>query len=243
VSRLPCSGIREVKAGPPEFPEFHSLYLLCFDKAMMIDPGPSNSVADLGFLDKLDYVFVTHPHPDHVGLLNEVVERFPQVQVLVPPQSLDLFLYPEKLNSIFSVGELLQIFGPMEQVKANFREVKAGEEVDLGDRKARVIYSPGHDMRHISLLLDEALFAGDSLGVRFNGVSIPTPWYDKEKFRDTVREALSLRPRMVGIAHSGLVGLNHLNELLDWRTLDPDQLRIDGGSRDEVLRLYLGING
>ncbi|BBD72949.1 MBL fold metallo-hydrolase [Sulfodiicoccus acidiphilus] len=209
---------------------------------MMIDPGPSNSVADLGFLDRLDYVFLTHLHIDHIGLLKEVVERFPNVVVLVPEGEGGKITSPEKVNKEAEnmMGELVTVFGKVEPIKTTIREVGDGEEIDLGDRKGKVSYTPGHSNAHISFILDDILFAGDSLGGRINGRSFKIAWSDRRKFMEVVERTKSMRPKLIGISHSGLVGYNHLNEVDESMSgAEVEELSVDGGTRDQILRLYL----
>lgn len=65
----------------------HSCLLLEIDgKSILIDPGNYTydaKVLDINSLAKLDYVLITHEHPDHmyIPFINEIVEKFPEVKI------------------------------------------------------------------------------------------------------------------------------------------------------------------
>ncbi|WP_256202676.1 MBL fold metallo-hydrolase [Sulfuracidifex tepidarius] len=80
---MPCKGMHAIPSGPPEYPEIMTTYVICGEKTAIIDPGPSNSVVDLGFVDTASYVILTHLHIDHVGLVKETMERYKEAKIVM----------------------------------------------------------------------------------------------------------------------------------------------------------------
>ncbi|MEM3271024.1 MAG: MBL fold metallo-hydrolase, partial [Metallosphaera sp.] len=170
-----CSGIHAIPSGPGEFPEAVYSFVICDKLNVMIDAGVANSVMDVGFLDKLDYVVVTHLHVDHVGALSEIVQRY-KSKVIVYNGYSKYLKDPRKINSDARsvLGELVDIYGEVQPTEATFLEVNGGETIDLGEKKMEILYTPGHAKHHISALIDNIVYTGDSAGGRYNGVPIPT---------------------------------------------------------------------
>jgi hypothetical protein len=47
---MPCRGLHAIPAGPPEFPELATVYVICGEKLnVMIDAGVTNSIMDSSF--------------------------------------------------------------------------------------------------------------------------------------------------------------------------------------------------
>ncbi len=170
-----CSGIHAIPSGPGEFPEAVYSFVICDKMNVMIDAGVANSVMDVGFLDKLDYVVITHLHVDHVGALSEIVQRYKSKVIVYEGYSKHL-RDPSKINkdAKLVLGEVAEIYGEVPPVDATFIEVKGGEEINLGEKIMKIYHTPGHARHHISVFADQILYAGDSAGGRYNGIPIPT---------------------------------------------------------------------
>lgn len=57
------------------------------DKRFLIDPGnytKEENVLDISLLKSLDYLLITHEHPDHmdITLIKEVINKFPAVKIM-----------------------------------------------------------------------------------------------------------------------------------------------------------------
>ncbi|WP_338598327.1 MBL fold metallo-hydrolase [Sulfolobus tengchongensis] len=252
---MPCRGLHAVPAGPYEFPELTTIYVVCGEKLnVMIDAGVSNSVMDSSFLDKLDLVILTHIHIDHIGLLPEILETYKNVKVMVK-SGFKKYLTSDdgvkRLNrsSEEVLGDLYYIYGEFKKIDPDrVVEVNGGETIDLGDGKTlKVIYTPGHAKHHLSVMVDDILFTGDSGGAYFNGVVIPTtpPPLDYENYINSLKLQISLKPKVVGLGHGGLVTPNvleqHLEQMIERRTIDVNELDI-GGIGGEILRKQLEVN-
>jgi glyoxylase-like metal-dependent hydrolase (beta-lactamase superfamily II) len=97
----------------------------------------------------------THGHGDHIQALPELVERL-QVPVLAHPGE----SYPVPID----------------------RELADGDEIEFGNRKARVLHTPGHTPGGVCLLVGKHLISGDTL---FPGGPGNT-WGDSDRFKEII---------------------------------------------------------
>jgi glyoxylase-like metal-dependent hydrolase (beta-lactamase superfamily II) len=108
--------------------------------AFLVDAG--GPVAPL--LEKADeqgltitHVLLTHHHHDHVAELADVLERWPDAQVLAHPQ---------------------------ERVPGTTGDLRPDEEVSIGGLTVRALHTPGHTAGMLALLVDGTdVFTGDTL--------------------------------------------------------------------------------
>jgi len=85
------------------------------------------------------HVLLTHHHHDHVAELGTLLERWPELQVLIHPDEREL---------------VMGATGTMEP----------GASLRAGGLPVRTLHTPGHTAGMLSLLVDEAdLFTGDTL--------------------------------------------------------------------------------
>ena len=82
------------------------------------------------------HVLLTHRHGDHVEELGELLERWPDLQVLAHPDE-----------------EVLGVTGPMH----------GDEEISAGGLTVRTIHTPGHTSGMLALLVEGNVFTGDTL--------------------------------------------------------------------------------
>jgi glyoxylase-like metal-dependent hydrolase (beta-lactamase superfamily II) len=97
----------------------------------------------------------THGHGDHIQALPELVARL-RVPVLAHPGE----SYPVPVA----------------------RNLADGDEIDFGNRKARVLHTPGHTPGGVCLLVGKHLISGDTL---FPGGPGNT-WGDAERFEEII---------------------------------------------------------
>ena len=154
----------------------------------LIDPGPSTTLHTLehalepwGGLVAVRNVVLTHIHLDHAGCVGRIVDILPEVNIHVHPIGARHLINPEKLvqsaRRIYGDqmdllwGEILPI--PKSQVHA----IEDGTVLDVGGRRLRSCYTPGHASHHISWLDDAAgwAFAGDAAGMRIEGTDYIVP--------------------------------------------------------------------
>lgn len=81
-----------------------STLILSGGVSCLVDAGDLDSAADLtAYLDMLDiqsidYLVMTHPHADHIGSMDDILEDYPVGQVLLP----DFELGPTPTSNIFN---------------------------------------------------------------------------------------------------------------------------------------------
>ncbi|MCY4159692.1 MAG: MBL fold metallo-hydrolase [Bacteroidetes bacterium] len=148
----------------------------------LIDPGPSTTLHTLedrlqpwGGIHAVQNIVLTHIHLDHAGGAGQLAASLPDAKIYVHPIGVHHLVNPERLiqsaRRIYGDrmdqlwGEILSI--PERQVYA----VEDGALVDVGGRRLRACYTPGHASHHIAWLEDAAklAFVGDAAGMRIQG--------------------------------------------------------------------------
>ena len=114
---------------------------------MLIDAGENDQAGTvISYLKaegvtKLDYVIGTHPHSDHIGGLDKIIDTFPVDKVLLPPVEHTTRTFEDVLDSIASRG--LKITKPA-----------PGDSYDLGNASFTIL-SPvkdyGNDLNNWSV--------------------------------------------------------------------------------------------
>ncbi|HCI16737.1 MAG: MBL fold metallo-hydrolase [Candidatus Marinimicrobia bacterium] len=93
-------------------------------------------------------LFITHTHGDHTAYLDDYVEAFPNLVVMIYKDSEDI-------------------------VKSTLkRPVKHGDIVTVGQLSLEVFHTPGHYPDSVCYLLDDILFTGDTLFVGRTGRTV-----------------------------------------------------------------------
>jgi len=144
-------------------------------------------------------IALTHGHGDHVGSLDALKERLPDVQVLMPT-----------IDAQIHAGE-------REKTKGSWPKLETTPDVRLepGERvgSLEVVASPGHTPGHVSYLdtRDRTLIAGDVF-TSFGGVEVSNHLYwrfplaamateDKAQDRESAQALRALEPRLLLVGH------------------------------------------
>ncbi len=108
-------------------------YLVEGETTALVDVGTPSWIGDAiaEQVDRLDAVYLTHSHHDHIEQLDQVIDRFSP--------------------AIYAYGEL----------ESRTHEVADGDQIQLGDTTMTVLHSPGHADDHVVYYDDRWLFSGD----------------------------------------------------------------------------------
>jgi glyoxylase-like metal-dependent hydrolase (beta-lactamase superfamily II) len=146
-------------------------------EAAIIDvAGPIDSllaiVADRNL--SVRYFLFTHGHYDHVMGLPGARDRFPEAKVAMTRQAYEDMQVQLEYGIETHGEEWLELMrqDPKTAAMLEFDPTEFGavdiylddnQILTLGDRKIRVLHTPGHSRGHVCFGLDEGLFSGDLL--------------------------------------------------------------------------------
>jgi glyoxylase-like metal-dependent hydrolase (beta-lactamase superfamily II) len=201
-------------------------FLLPTPRPVLIECGPALTIeATIGALerlgiepDELAYLVVTHVHLDHAGGAGDLLAAFPKAKVVVSPRGARHLSDPERLNASAAqvYGELFDtVYGPCTPIDAErIIAPEHREMLDLGGgRRLEILDTPGHAKHHIGAFDPDlgALFTGDSVGVRLEGMQALRPATPPADFNfETMLASLAVyrerAPHTLYLAHFGDVG-------------------------------------
>jgi len=150
------------------------------DKAILIDPGVftyQEKALDINKLEKLDYILITHEHPDHMHMpfVQELLVKFPNVKIITN-NTIATQLAKENITATYEGDSIVSA-------------IKAPHE-KLWDKEP-----PDHV---IFTLFNKLTHAGDSLHFAANSeivaLGIQAPWGSTT---DAVNFALGLHPKVI----------------------------------------------
>jgi glyoxylase-like metal-dependent hydrolase (beta-lactamase superfamily II) len=168
--------------------------------------------------EDLAWLVVTHVHLDHAGGAGDLLSAFPRATVVVSERGARHLVDPERLNDsarrVYG-GMFDAVYGPCTPIPAErVLGVGHGHVLDLGGgRRVEILDTPGHAKHHIGVI-DHALgavFSGDSVGVRLEGMRALRPATPPADFNlGTMLESLAVYrerdPAHLFLAHYGEVG-------------------------------------
>jgi glyoxylase-like metal-dependent hydrolase (beta-lactamase superfamily II) len=204
-------------------------------RVALIDPGPTSCLANLELglqsqglrLADVSSILLTHIHLDHAGATGTILEKHPDISVVVHQRGAAHLVAPERL--VESARRLWgddmdRLWGEVLPVpERNLQIVNGEEQVDAGGRTFAVAYTPGHASHHVSYFESSSgvAFVGDTAGVCIEGGYVlpptPPPDIDLELWRGSVERIERWRPTSLFITHFGPVTdvRAHLARLLD----------------------------
>ncbi|AOL16373.1 MBL fold metallo-hydrolase [Sulfolobus sp. A20] len=137
----------------------NSYLLISENEGVIIDAGGDMKEV-LDFIRnnkvKLRYIIATHGHFDHVMGINEIKREFPSSMFLINERDLGLVKRASTMASSYLNLMISDIINP-----DGF--IKEGDEINVGNRKLKIIETPGHTMGSICILANGYIFTGDTL--------------------------------------------------------------------------------
>ncbi len=198
-------------------------YLLAGDNEVaIIDPGPGStiealfaSIREAGFEpQQVTHLLATHVHLDHAGGVGSLVRAMPHAKVYVhskgAPHLLDTSKVVASATRIY--GDRMQTFwGEIESTpQERLRVIEDGDILKVAGRRLEVHYTPGHAIHHVVFfdVHSGELFAGDTAGVRLQGVDYvrpptPPPDIDLEAWNQSIDKIKKMRPDILYLGHFG----------------------------------------
>lgn len=134
-------------------------YILSYDskESVIIDPGGDAEILQKYINDSklnIKYILLTHGHFDHIGAVKEL-KQSTNAKVCIHKDDVKMIQNPTlNLSCHFKDNIILD---PPDIILEN------GQKISLGDKKLKIIHTPGHTPGGISILTDQLLFTGDTL--------------------------------------------------------------------------------
>lgn len=167
-------------------------YLLVDEASMhcvCIDPGSEKSLREIDYIEKngltLDYIFLTHEHTDHTWGCNALVQKLGSRVVCSE-------VCKQNLANEFQAYFLLYYDNPdyhytVCNVDKTIEEL--GGTLDWQGHSFEFVYTPGHSMGSVCILVEGMLFTGDT-------VMQTKPYINKrngskEKFKESIEMILN----------------------------------------------------
>ncbi len=202
-----------------------SSHLLCFGEvAAVVDAGIAayaNQLSDslstvLNEDLPLKYILLTHAHFDHIGGVPALRRRFPGIEVVGSPLSVEVLREPGRLEEIFEKNQryALSLGVPWEEDLESFKAglwvdkiLSEGDSIPLGaDVDVKVVNCPGHTVDTTGYLVrpDAALAAAEAVG-GYNGREKLAPCFlqDLEVYVSTLDKLLTLDLKVLLLPHAG----------------------------------------
>jgi glyoxylase-like metal-dependent hydrolase (beta-lactamase superfamily II) len=126
-------------------------------EAAVIDPGfEDQRISQIIHENKLQvkYILLTHGHFDHLGGVNQI-RKLSGAKVLIHKNDADCLLDPRRNLSVLAGMSMV-----LEPADGYLNE---NETITFGAVVIRVIHTPGHSKGGVCLLVEDQLFAGDTL--------------------------------------------------------------------------------
>lgn len=129
-------------------------------KVVIIDAGASVSEIESVYPQinekKVMAILLTHSHFDHIRHLDELIDKF-NCNAFISELGFN-FLFSPKTNLSFIDGFEFKIVR-----KDKIKKLSNGEQLNFLNTPIKVIFTKGHCLSSVCYLIDDVLFAGDTL--------------------------------------------------------------------------------
>ena len=198
-------------------------YLAVGDKCTLIETASTSctstvlrEIRAIGVkLTDVCQIVLTHIHLDHAGGAGSLSQVLRNARVLVHPGGVKHLTDPSSLLESakrFIGDRVVDVYGRTAPIPAHkIRGLVDGEAIKVDkDRSLVVMFAPGHASHQICLVdrKNDAVFTGDAVGVKLNGMSAPmpatgSPDFDLDMATRTLRRIRCLRPKGLLFTHFG----------------------------------------
>jgi len=191
----------------------HFIKMEIFGDAILIDLGKTEILIDGGFPNSgvatylqnyvdgpLDAMVVTHPHPDHIGGLVEVLEKFEVNQIWLNG---DIPLEGEPYIKLYKIFESL-----VNAEGASIHEARRGQTIDIGILSFHVLH-PNTLVKNVSLKRSARSMNSNSivLRLRYGNISfLFTGDAPKETENKILRAGLEVQADILKVGHHASAG-------------------------------------
>jgi glyoxylase-like metal-dependent hydrolase (beta-lactamase superfamily II) len=185
----------------------------------LVGPSYIKSVKEIfGDINKLDYIFVTHSHFDHLGSVPYMKRQIPQLEFGGSPVVGDILKKESVIKRMNQMSEhqrplYEEITGDedvhIEPVALDF-SLKEGDQFDLGGIICEIYETPGHTRDSISFFLPEEgiLFPGEAVGLP-DLENIEKPYVifltSYEDYLNSIQKLKNLKPKMICFGHGFVI--------------------------------------
>lgn len=239
------------------------------DSGFLIDDGETSVLYDSGFAftgeemtekiskelngRKLDYIFLTHSHYDHVLGSLYAAKRWPEAKIVAGGYATKIF---KKASAKAIMRDLDRKFathcgyGQYEDLVDNLKvdiAVSEGDIITAGKMNFKVIDLPGHTKCSIGfyLLEHKLLLSSETLGIyNGKGTILPSFLVGYQMTIDSIKKAEELDIENILVPHFGLLDREHTQIFLNKAkktaemTAEDFSARIKSGATDEELIEY-----
>jgi glyoxylase-like metal-dependent hydrolase (beta-lactamase superfamily II) len=223
----------------------------------LIETGPdttfenlARALGELGYsTEDIKKVFVTHIHLDHSGAAWHFARS--GSTIYVHPNGARHLADPTKLLAsarMIYKEQMEELWGRVEPIDTkSLHPLGDGETVVYGGVEIRAIQTFGHASHHNSYLVENAMFTGDSGGIRIENERIipptPPPDVNIEEWINSIEKMMDTKADLIYPTHFGEFknAAEHFSQLRDNLLMFTDWVgkRLkEGKGEDEITREY-----
>ena len=180
-------------------------------------------------LEDVKYVFLTHAHDDHAGFLSELLDKYPQIKVIMSDKAMATL---KRGQNSFDGGcstfvawifcKIMGLLGKAEhrfpaiddKLKGRFIEITEDNRSKLEKiLKGEILFTPGHTRDSISLKIDNIVFCGDAAMNGFPSVNRFIIWIeDVLEFERSWNKLIFSGAELIYPAHGAPFNVNDLEK-------------------------------
>lgn len=168
-------------------------YLLSDDASLtgvLVDPGaePDRILAMVdGAGVRLEAIWLTHAHLDHIGAVQAVRAKYP-VPVLLHPEDLPIYRRASQAAAMYGL--------PFDQPQDPDGTLEDGQTLLLAGREFRVVHLPGHAPGHVVFIGEGVMLGGDVLFAGSIGRT-DLPLSDPARMEESLARVAAMDPALV----------------------------------------------